>query len=147
MRPARNIKIVSVTPPAAIVDNAAFTTATVDTKGWKHVTFVLILGALDIALAALKLREGDASNMSDAADISGADYSVLPATLPADTTDNNLYAIHVKLSGQRKRYLDLSLTGGDGTAGTYATVIAILSEPEEAPNSASERGFTAELSV
>ena len=139
-------KVVPVTNPGAIVDNAAFTTATIDTKGFAFVTIVLILGALDIALAAFKLREGDASDMSDAADVAGADFSVSPATLPAATDDNKLYAVHVNLTG-RKRYLDLSLTGGDGTAGTCAAAVAIFSQASEVPSTADGRGFAQELIV
>lgn len=139
-------KIVAITHPGAIVDNAAFTTATVDTRGFAFVTIVLLLGALDVALAAFKLREGNASDMSDAADVSGADFSVSPATLPAATDDNKLYAVQVNLKG-RKRYLDLSLTGGDGAAGTYAAAFAILSHASEVPASAEARGFAQELIV
>lgn len=139
-------KIVAVTQPGAIVDNAAFTTATIDTKGFRYATFVVQLGALDIALAALKLQESNDSGMSGAVDISGADFSVSPATLPSATDDNKLYAIHVNLNG-RKRYLDLSMTGGDGTAGTYASVFVILSRAEIAPSSAADRGFAQELIV
>ena len=146
MRNALNTKTLAVTNPAAIVDNAAFTTATIDTRGFAFLTIIVILGALDIALAAFKLREGDESDMSDAADVDGADFSVAPATLPAATDDNKLYAIQVNLKG-RKRYVDLSLTGGDGTAGTYACVIAQLSDPAEAPSDATGRGFAQELTV
>ncbi|HWT00200.1 MAG TPA: hypothetical protein VN256_08130 [Pyrinomonadaceae bacterium] len=138
-------KVVAITPPGAIVDNAAFTTAVVDTRGFALVTIVVFLGALDIALAALKLRESNASDMTGAVDVDGGDYSV-DSTLPAATDDNKMYAIHVNTKG-RKRYLDLSLTGGDGTAGTYAVAFAILSDAEEAPSSAELRGFAAELSV
>jgi hypothetical protein len=145
MRQGLAQKFVNVTSPGAIVDNAAFTTATIDTKGFAFLTIVVVLGALDIALAAFKLRESDDSGMSGAADVDGADYST-DSTLPSASADNNLYAIHVNLSG-RKRYLDLSLTGGDGSAGTYAAVIAVLSDAQEAPNSATERGFTDELIV
>lgn len=139
-------KVVAVTNPGAIVDNAAFTTATIDTQGFGFLIIIVALGALDIALAALKLRESDASDMTGAVDVAGADFSVSPATLPAATDDNKLYAIHVNLKG-RKRYLDLSLTGGDGTAGTYASALAILSDPSVAPSSATDRGFAAELIV
>lgn len=139
-------KYVPVTNPGAIVDNAGFTTATLDTVGFAFVTILVHLGALDIALAAFKLREGDASDMSDAADVSGADFSVSPATLPAATDDNKLYAIHVNLKG-RKRYLDLTLTGGDGAAGTYASAVAVLSQASEVPASAEARGFAQELIV
>jgi len=141
---ALNQKIVGVTPPAAIVDNAAFTTATLDASEAGWVTFIVYLGALDIALAAFKLRESDDSGMSGATDVPGGDFSVSPATLPADTVDNSFYAIQVNMLG-RKRYLDLSLTGGDGSAGTFATVFALLSRLETTPSTAAGRGFAQEL--
>ena len=134
----------AITSPGAIVDNAAFVTNTIDTLGFAQLTIIVMLGALDIALAAFKLRESNDSGMSGAVDISGADFSVSPSTLPAATADNNLYAIHVDLRG-RKRYVDLSLTGGDGTSGTYAAAMAQLSNPQTFPSSASDRGFAAEL--
>jgi hypothetical protein len=141
---ALNQQIVGVTPPAAIVDNAAFTTATLDTLGASWVTFIVYLGALDIAVAAMKLRESDDSGMSGATDVPGADFSVSPATLPAATDDNKFYAVQVNMLG-RKRYLDLSLTGGDGTVGTFATVFALLSRLQTTPSTAAGRGFAQEL--
>jgi len=141
MKILQRIKATSVTPPAAIVDNAAFTTASVDCKDVQEVTFVVYLGALDIALSAFKLRESD--DDSSYSDVSGADFS---ASLPAATDDNKVYAIHVSNMSGRKRYLDLSLTGGDGAAGTYATVIA-LTVPKAEPSTATTRGYAAELIV
>lgn len=141
----KNYKVVNVTPPGAIVDNAAFATGTVDTKGWWFVTFIVVLGALDIALAAFKLQESNDSGMAGADDVAGANFAT-DGTLPSATADNNIYAIHVDCRG-RMRYLDLALTGGDGSTGAYATVIAVLSKGEISPSSASNRGFAAELSV
>lgn len=138
-------KFVPITPPAAIVDNAAFTTAIVDTRGFRALRIIVLLGALDIALAALKLRESDADDMTGAVDVDGADFSV-DGTLPAATDDNKAVAIFVNLNG-RKRYLDLTLTGGDGTAGTYAVAWADLYRTAEAPSDAAGRGFAQELSV
>lgn len=137
-------KTLNVTPAAAIVDNAGFTTATVDTLGSRWVIFKVFLGALDIAIAAFKVRESDDSGMSGAADVPGGDYSVSPATLPAATDDGKVYAIHVPMLG-RKRYLDLTLTGGDGALGTYAVVSAELHELEILPSTAADRGFAQEL--
>ena len=137
----QNCKFVNVTPPAAIVDNAAFTTAAVDTAGFGACLFIVQLGALDIALAAMKLVESDASNMAGAVDVAGADFSVAPLTLPADTVDNALFGIFVNCVG-RKRYLDLSLTGGDGTAGSFASILAILYRAANGPSTASERGMS-----
>lgn len=138
-------KVVGVTPPGAIVDNAAFTTNIIDTLGFAFVTILVYLGATDIALAALKLRESDASDMSGAVDVDGADFST-DGTLPSATDDNKLFAIQVNLKG-RKRYLDLTLTAGDGAAGTYATAVAVLSQASEVPSSAEGRGFAQELIV
>ena len=145
-------KIVNVTPPAAIVDNAAFATTTIDTLGYRYLEVIVSLGALDIAVAAMKLQESDASNMSGAADITGAVFGTSAndtgstSTLPAATDDNKVYKFEVDLRG-RKRYIDLSLTGGDGTTGSYASVIALLWEGENVPASASAKGCGQVLKV
>lgn len=146
MQNLQNVKTVYITKPGAIVDDAAFTTDIVDTKGFRKARFVVGLGALDIALAALKLQESDASNMASAGDVTGADFSVSPLTLPSADDDNKLYAIHVDLRG-KKRYMDLSLTGGNGSNGTYAVAWVDLYDAEEMPNSATERGFAQEAIV
>lgn len=146
MNSLQKVKTVYITKPGAIVDNQAFTTDAIDTKGFRKARIVVGLGALDVALAAFKLTESDASNMSGAADVAGADFSVSPLTLPADDADNTLYAIHVDLRG-RKRYLDVSLTGGNGTNGTYAVAFCDLYDAEEAPSTAAERGFAQEAVV
>jgi hypothetical protein len=144
-------KIVAITPPGAIVDNAALTTTAVDTLGFAWADIYIHLGATDVAMAALKLQESDASG-SGFADITGADFSSgtlsdgTAAALPSATADNKFYAIRVDLRG-RKRYLDLVATGGDGTAGAYIVAFAVLSRASEDPNSMSERGITGEIIV
>lgn len=139
-------KVVLVTPPGAIVDNAAFTTAAVDTRGFRRCTFLVSFGAMDIAVAAFKLQESDDDAVADAyVDVAGADFSI-DGTLPSATKDDTMYAIRVDLRG-RERYLNLSLTGGDGTLGTYATVHAVLEDPEITPSTAAGRGLEAELFV
>jgi hypothetical protein len=141
-----NQKIVAITPPGAIVDNAGFTTAAIDTKGFAHLQIVVLFGAMDIAMAALKAQESDDSGMSGAADITGT-VGGTAFTLPSATADNTLLAININLKGNRKRYIDLVATGGDGAAGTYFTAFAVLSRAQELPNSATERGFTTEVFV
>lgn len=138
MQLLQTCKFLNVTPPAAIIDNAAATTASVDSKGWGSLVFLVSLGALDIAASAFKLTTSDTDGSY--ADLSGADFSVSPLTLPAATDDNKLYAIFVDLRG-KKRYFDLSLTLGDGAAGTYVSVLAILTDGSEAPSTATLRGL------
>jgi hypothetical protein len=142
MQSLQNIKVLKLIEPAAIVDNAAFTTDTIDTAGWDEALFIVQFGAMDIAMAALKLQESDDSGMSGAADVTGGDFSVSPATLPSASADHFLFAVHVKLGGARKRYLDISATGGDGSAGTYASGIVILGKGEASPASTTARGFS-----
>lgn len=143
MKHSLNQKIVAITPPGAIVDNAAFTTAAIDTLGFLQLTIVILFGAMDIAATVLKLQQSDDSGMAGAVDITGANFAS-DGVLPGATADNSMYAFHVDLCG-KKRYIDLNLTGGDGTTGTYATVFAILSRGSECSDSAAERGFAAEL--
>lgn len=141
MHHLQSCKFVNVTPPVAINDNTAYTTATVDTLGFREATFLISFGVMDIAVAALKLTESDSSNMSGAVDVAGADFSVAPLTLPSATDDGTQSAIFVNLQG-RKRYLDLSFTAGDGSAGTYAVVTCILSRAEQMPSTAALRGLS-----
>lgn len=142
----QQLKFTNTTPPAAIVDNAAFPTAIYDTKGIEEMAFVVALGASDIAAAALKVQESDDSGMSGAVDISGADFSVSPLTLPSATDDNLLFAVFVKCGRNRKRYLDLSFTAGNGAAGTFGTVLAV-GVPLVRPDTAAERGLSQQALV
>lgn len=139
-------KFVGITPPAAIVDNAAFTTAAIDTRGFNELLILVYLGALDIALAALKLTESEASDMSNATDISGT-VGGTSYTLPIDTADNTFIAFHVKTGGQRKRYIDLTITGGDGTAGTFMAAVAILGKGLTTPTTDAQRGAALVVNV
>lgn len=136
-------KFVAITPPAAISDNATLTTASIDTKGWDYCDIIVHFGAMDIAMAALKLQQSD--DDSSYADVTGGDFSV-SGTLPSGTADNTFVGWHVNLVG-KKRYLDVVATTGDGAAGTYVTIFAILSRAEQMPSSASGRGFGQELFV
>lgn len=138
-------KTVLLTPPAAIVDDAAFTTAALDTKGFNHAEIFVAFGAMDIAATVTKVQESDDSGMSGAADVTGliagtsANDTGSTSTLPSASSDNTILKFEVDLRG-RKRYLDLSLTGGNGSTGTYAVVWANLFEGEKPPTSASEKG-------
>jgi hypothetical protein len=139
------LKFVQAIAPGAIVDNAAFTGTVIDTLGFNYLTLVIMFGAMDIAMAALKVTECDTSGGSYT-DIPGADFSVSPATLPSATDDNHLFGVHINLQ-TRKRYIKIAATGGDGAAGTYATGIGVLSKGETVPSDAAGRGFTQDLTV
>lgn len=146
MKPTR-YKTVLVTPPAAIVDNAAFTTGAIDTKGFSFLEIFVAFGAMDIAATVLKVQESDDSGMSGAADITGTIFGTdandtgSTSTLPSATADNLIFKFEIDLKG-RKRYIDCLLTGGDGTAGTYAVVWANLHEGDQSPTTAAQKGVS-----
>jgi len=152
MNPAQHDKFVSITPPAAIVDNASYTTAAIDTAGFAYLRVLVYLGATDIAMTALKLQESDDSGMSGAADITGLVYGTsasiagTTSALPTATDDNKCFAFEVDLRG-RKRYIDLVATAGNGDAGTFLTAFALLSRAGDVGVSASERGYGSILRV
>lgn len=135
-------KYVSVTPPAAIIDNAAVTTTEVDCSGWDHAEIMVYIGATDIAMTVLKVQESDTSG-SGFADVTGliggtsTDIDGSTSVLPSATADNGFHVFHVDLR-KRKRYLDIGATVGDGTAGTYIAISARLSRGEIGPDSVSD---------
>ena len=145
MKQATCQKVINVTPPAAIIDNDSAVTNAIDTIGFRYCQIIVQLGATDIALTALKVQESDTDGSY--ADVTGLVFGAAGApALPVDTMDDKLYAFNIDLRG-RKRFLDLVITFGNGTVGGFVAAIAILFEGEELPNSASERGFEAELTV
>lgn len=144
MNALQNVKVVNVTPPAAIVDAASFSTTAIDTAGFGKLAVYFSLGATDIAMTALKLQESDDSGMSGAADITGCVYGASGApALPTATDDNKIFGFFVNLAG-RERYIDVVATAGDGSAGTYGSCIAVLYNGEGI-NDATERGLAANL--
>lgn len=141
---AQRKKIVSITPPAAIVDDAAFVTTEVDTLGFDYCTITVYLGALDIALTLLKIQESDVSG-SGFVDITGLIFGTSngiggsASVIPTATDDNKFFEFDIDLRG-RKRYLDLFATMGDGTVGGFLAAWATLTRADETPETAAQRG-------
>lgn len=150
MRPHQHCKVINVTPPAAIVDNASLTTTEIDTLGYRYLSVWAIFGATDVDTVALKMQSGDVAGT--VADVTGLVYGTsndIAGTLsviPTATDDNKVYAFEIDLKG-RHRYWDLVATMGNGTLGTFCTVIAILWGPESSVNTVAERGFGSILRV
>jgi len=152
MNPAQvGTKRVLLTAPGALVDNASLTVAELDTKGFDYCTIVLLLGATDIACTAAKITESDTSGTSHA-DVTGLVFGTSTnvagstSTLPSATDDDKFFEFQIDLR-YRKRYLDATITVGDGTAGGYYVVWAELSRAKEPPFTATERGISQILRV
>lgn len=155
MNSLQQVKFVNVIPPGVVVDNAAFTSTVVDTAGYDSVAFVVNLGGTDIAVTALKVQEADAKSSATAltsgTDVTGLVWgtSTNPDTgatsaLPSATDDNKIYVAFVNTK-ERKRYLQIQATAGDGTTGTYLAATAVLNKAADGPYNATTRGLGSNL--
>ena len=151
MVPAQDCKWVSVTPPAAIVDNASYTTAEIDTAGFDYAEIVVYLGASDIAMTALAVTESDTSG-SGHANVTGLIWGTSnnvdgsASELPSATDDNSFQVAQIDLRA-RKRYLDVTATAGNGTLGTFAVIFCRLSRAKISPSTSAETGADEVLRV
>lgn len=149
-------KLFAVTPPAAIVDNASFTTNVIDCKGFNFARIVVFIGALDIALTALKLQEADAASdattLTSGADITDSVFGTAAndtgstSTLPSATDDNKFFTFEVDLRG-RKRYLKPVITMGDGSTGGFVCCFAELDRAEQVPTTATQKGVSQNMRI
>lgn len=146
-----DMKLVSITPPAAISDNATLTTGEIDTLGWDFLDIIVYEGATDIAMAALAVTESDSSG-SGHANVTGLVWGTSTnidgstSALPSATDDNLFQLAQIDLRG-RKRYIDVTATTGDGAAGTYIAILGVLRRAEVAPSSMSGMGCNEVLRV
>lgn len=99
----------------------------VDTLGYDSATFVAVIGAVAGAgNMTLKIQEGDAANLSDAADVAATDLTVAFATPLVQNT--------VQRIGYRggKRYLRVVATLNSGTS-VAVGVAAVLAHAQTKP--------------
>lgn len=144
-------KIVGMTPSQAIVDDASWTTAEIDTAGFDYAVVNVYLGASDIAMAALAVTESDTAG-SGHANVTGLVFGTSTntdgsaSTLPSATDDNKFFGFLINLAG-RKRYLDLTATAGNGSTGTFLVAWCELYRAEALPITAADLGYSQCLQV
>jgi len=135
---AQQAKYVAAVSPAAIIDNASATSTAIDCKGARYAEIIVVQGATDIAITALKLQECETSGGSYA-DITGATFSGgldtdgTALALPSATDDNQIAPFQVNLD-KRMRFIKVVATFGDGTVGGFITAVARLSELSKVPD-------------
>lgn len=106
----------------------------IDTQGWTSAHVVLAVGTGDRALT-INAKESDTNVASAAVAISGASIT------HAATDDNTAFQMEIDLHG-KGRYLQLDLVVAAGTAATPASIVVILSGPDDS-DSASQTFPTA----
>lgn len=128
------------------VDNTAFTTTEIDTKGYAKMAIIASFGNVPATVASMTVTQSDTTGSNHTAyitvgtttDIAGA-TTVLPT---AADGDGKSLLFHVNLDG-KKRYHDLTVTAGNGSGTvTECSAIAILYNGSDAPVSATERGVS-----
>lgn len=143
----QNKKIVPVIYPQAIKDNALFvgahgsTPVDVDCAGWDWADVYIMLGATDVAVAAMNIQHSDDTTAGNYAVITGYDWINTSGLAEPTASDSNC-VFHAGLDLRTiKRYLNVELTAGNGTSGTYAVCWVELSRGNEAPTTDAERGI------
>lgn len=136
-------KIINLIPPAAIKDDAAFSSLVLDKNdldGADYVEFVGVLGSIDATMDTLKVMESD--TLTNPTTLGGTPVLVKDATTkPGTDDDNKPFVFGIDLGKSRQRYLQLQATAGDGAAGTFLSAMAIAARPREAGSSATRRGL------
>lgn len=139
MKPLQNTKLYNAIPPAVIKDDAAFDSYVIDTAELNYGEFHVLLGATDIAPAVFRVMESDTK--TDSTTLGGTPAEVLDvATKPGAGSDNGIWVIGLDLTKARKRYIQLQVTAGDGTAGTYLAASFVSQTDGEVGSAAANRG-------
>jgi len=114
----------AISPAAAITGNTTTDSQIIDMQGFESAEFLMQAGVITDGTFAYKIQEGDAANLSDAADVATIDYLGAVGSFVA-TTDNNAS----KKIGYRggKRYLRLRLTQSGATSGGFIAAVAVQS--------------------
>lgn len=127
-----------------LVDNTSATVVDVDAggQGAGVVEFLAIIGATDIAATVFRVEESDDDSTYTAVPLAAFTGSALPS----DESDHTYWRISINMSG-RKRYLRFVFTAGNGTNGVMLTVVVYLTQLEQVPANATERGYTGEVRI
>lgn len=133
---AQNSKIVSLITPQSVATNAT-ASATVAVAGWRYAEVVLHLATQTAANVdtTMTVTEGDGTSFATHADLA-------MTTVAPDTSNAQIYKWYLDLR-KRKKNLKIAYTSV-GTA-RIASATITLSRAEQAPDTAAERGVTAQV--
>jgi len=108
--------------PVAIKDDAAWVSQVIDVSEADYAEVAAMIGATDIAVAVMKIMESDTK--TNETTLSGSPTEVMDVTTkPGAADDNKVWVLGVNCRGARKKFIQLQMTAGDGTGGTFAAAI------------------------
>jgi hypothetical protein len=119
-----------INPAAALTGNATTTGATIDKADYDAIEFVVQSGAVTDGQWAIQVFAGDASNMSDEAQVTAAS-ELLGSALTILATEDGV----TERIGYRgpKRYVRIKAVQTGATTGGFLSALAIQGEPRVAP--------------
>lgn len=108
----------AITPTAGAAGTSAINGSVIDTANAEGIMFLVRMGAIvSGAVTSLKVQQGDASNLSDAADIAGTSQTI------GDTDDEEIFVVDIKKP--TKRYVRLVVSRATQNA-TVASAEALV---------------------
>lgn len=124
---------VTALAPAAVGDNTAAVGAIIDRSGFDSLTYVINLGSIADANCtfAVKVEEGNASNLSDAADAAAASL-IGTVTLAGFQYDSDNKTRKLGYVGN-KRYTRITITPSGNSSDALIGCVAVLGNPALAP--------------
>lgn len=125
----------STAPAAGITGNGATVGATIDTLGFSSLTFVASTGVITDGTFAGAVFGGNASNMSDEVQLTGAD--LIGSDIAIATTDDGVCErVGVNIARVVKRYYRIKFTQAGATTGGFLSCQALLGNARFMPVSA-----------
>ncbi len=116
---------------ATVSDDGNTNGAIIDTQDYESVTFILRVGArTDGDYSFNKLEHGDASNLSDAADV--PDGFILGDMDAVVDEANSMHAVGYVGT---KRYVRMVVNAAETTSGAHVSGVAVLGHARHAPAS------------
>jgi hypothetical protein len=152
MKRSENLKVVVLNSDFT-VDNGNFTTTPVDIGAWESITILSTFGNVPANVVTLKVQECDTSG-GVYADVTGlivgtsTDTDGTTSSLPTAAAGDGTVIIFEIDGKNRKRYIDLVCTAGDGSgSATEFSGLALLSRGKALPKTATARGAAHVLRV
>jgi len=116
-----------ITPTAGAAGTSDINSSIIDMSGFEGVLFAVTFGAITGgAVTSIKVQQGAASDMSDAADLEGSAQTI------ADTDDEKVF--YVDVARPLERYVRLVVDRGTANA-VVSSAIAVQYSPRNQPTS------------
>ena len=133
-----NSKLVScVTPTAGAAGTSAINGSVIDLADAEGVLIAVQTGAIvSGAVTSIKFQHGDASNLSDAADVEGTAQTI------ADTDDDKVFYINLNRLTKRYGRLVVSRATQNATVSAVAVVYGVRNGPIAQGSGVSGESFT-----